>query len=136
MFVVDTSVTMAWCFADETTPYTQSVLQRLRAAEARVPTIWPVEVANVLLVGRRRGRLTDEQVARFHDFLRNLVITIDQGSTLDHTLGPILNMGRVQGLTAYDACYLELATREGLPLATQDDRLREAAQRVGVPLLS
>ena len=39
------------------------------------------------------------------------------------------------GLTIYDAAYLELANRRGLPLATLDGELRAAAAVIDVPLL-
>jgi predicted nucleic acid-binding protein len=55
--------------------------------------------------------------------------------SVEDALGPVLNLARAQGLSAYDATYLELAMREGLALATQDDDLRAAAGRVGVELV-
>ncbi|HEY5230790.1 MAG TPA: type II toxin-antitoxin system VapC family toxin, partial [Galbitalea sp.] len=61
MFVIDTSLAMAWCFEDEATPPTEAVLDRLREDQAVVPAIWPLEIANVLLVAERRGRLTEAQ---------------------------------------------------------------------------
>lgn len=135
MFVVDNSVTMAWCFADEVTSYTESVLDRLRDTQALVPVIWPLEVANVLLVAERRQRITEAQTAHFLELLRALPITVDDGG-VEKGWGPALTLGREFGLSAYDACYLELAMRQGLPLATQDTRQRATAKLVGVPLLS
>ena len=133
-FVMDASVTMAWCFLDEATPYTWDVLDRLQATEAVVPVLWPLEVANTLLVGERRGRLTEARIASFVRLLETLPITIDDGS-MTGALGPVLALGREHGLSAYDAAYLELAMRLGLPLATQDRRLTEATTRAGVPVL-
>ena len=71
-FVLDTSVTIAWCFEDEVTPYTEAVLDRLETTTALVPPVWQLEVANVLLVGERRKRLTQAQTARFVQLLRAL----------------------------------------------------------------
>lgn len=133
-FVVDASVTMSWCFADEATPYTEAVLTRLDGESAIVPTIWPLEVANVLLVAERRGRLTKAQTARLTAILRAMPISIDHTDVLV-VLGPVLALGREHHLSAYDASYLELAMREGLPLATQDERLRTAASRAGAALV-
>ena len=65
MFVVDANVTMAWCFEDEVTDDTEAVLDRLRSEQAIVPAIWPLEVANVLLVAERRGRISEAQINRF-----------------------------------------------------------------------
>lgn len=133
-FVVDSSVTMAWCFEDETDPYTEGVLDRLRETEAIVPGIWPLEVANVLLVAERRRRITEAQAVRFVQLLRALPISVEvEGLAL--ALGAVLSIGRQHELSAYDAAYLELAARQGLPLATQDLRLREAAARMGVTRL-
>lgn len=133
-FVLDASVAMAWCFADEATEYTESLLDSPRGTLATVPAIWPLEVANVLLVAERRGRLTQAQIVRFAQLLASLPITVDD-AILAGALCPVLALAREQGLSAYDAAYLQLAMREGLALATQDARLRDAATRVGVALV-
>lgn len=133
--VLDASVTMAWCFADEATAYTEAVFDRLRNDGAVVPAIWPLEVANVLLIGERRQRLSELQRVRFVHVLRALPITVDVGA-LSEAFGAVLAIGREHGLSAYDAAYLELAMREGLPLATQDERLVAVARLVGVTLVA
>lgn len=133
-FVLDCSVTMAWCFDDEATPYTNGVRDALIDARAIVPSLWPLEVANVLLVAERRNRLEKADTMRFPTLLQALPITVDQ-STSQRALREILDLARDQGLSSYDAAYLELALREGLPLATLDGRLKDAAARVGVPLV-
>ncbi len=134
-FVMDASVTMAWCFEDEATPYTESVLERLRVEEAEVPAIWSLEVANVLLVAERRRRLTESQTVRFTEILLALPVNVDTEAK-ERCLGPILSLGREFALSAYDAAYLELAARRGLALATCDEGLKSAAAQMGVPLLS
>jgi predicted nucleic acid-binding protein len=133
-FVLDNSVAMAWCLPDEATAYTESVLDRLRATRATVPSIWIWEAANVLLRAERRGRLTVAESTGLAETLQSLPITVDTGG-LEVALGPTMALGRAHGLTAYDAAYLELAAREALPLATLDARLRTAAERMGVPLV-
>lgn len=133
--VVDCSVTMAWCFEDEVTPYAEAVLDRLRDEEAVVPAIWPLEVANVLLVAERHQRIREAQTVRFTQLLQSLPITIE-GESLPGALGAILSLGRECGLSAYDAAYLEVAARRGLAFATQDERLIAAARRLGVPLFT
>jgi len=125
---------MSWCFEDEADEYADAVLDRLTAAEAMVPSIWSLEVANVLLVGQRRKRLTEADSMRFVEILGELPIIVDQ-ETSDRALGEILTVGREQGLSSYDAAYLELAMREGIELATRDKTLRKAARRCGVKLL-
>lgn len=134
-FVVDTSVAMAWCFEDEVTPYTEGVLDQLRLESAFVPSLWPVEMANILLAGERRGRLTAARRAAFLRSLGALPITVDQ-TTSCRVLGPVLDLARAQQLTAYDACYLDLAMQHAVPIATQDALLRAAASRVGVAIVS
>jgi predicted nucleic acid-binding protein len=131
-FVLDTSVAMAWCFEDESTPGTESVLDRLAVDPAVVPAVWELEVANVLLVGERRGRLTEAQAARFVTLLSRLPINIDLASP---PITTVLAAGRIHRLSAYDAAYFILAARDGIPLATQDRALRAAAKTAGVPLL-
>lgn len=131
-FVLDASVTMAWCFADEVNAYTETVLERLQSSAVLVPAIWPLEVANVLLVSERRQRLTQAQTTRFVELLQALPITVDHGQK---GLDLLLALGREHKLSAYDAAYLELAVRSGLALATQDARLSAAAKAIGVSLV-
>jgi hypothetical protein len=80
-FVLDGSVTLAWCFPDEHAPYPQSVLDALDSAEAVVPALWPLEIANVLLAGERRKRCTPADTATWMTFLASLPITVDGETT-------------------------------------------------------
>lgn len=130
-FVLDCSVVMAWCFEDETDSYADSVLDLLADSEAIVPSIWALEVANVLLAAERRKRLTEADSSRFIRLLRELPITIDH-ETSEHALSEVFSIGREQGLSSYEAAYLELAMREGVALATKDTGLKRAAKRCGV----
>lgn len=134
-FVLDASVTMAWCFLDQATRYTESAFDQLWQSQALVPTVWPLEVANVLLVAERARRLTEADSTRFLRDLRALPIIVDEGPQTT-VYGPVMACGRAYGLSTYDASYLELAMREGIPLATLDDRVRSAALRAGVLLVS
>lgn len=134
MFVVDNSVVMAWCFEDEAGTYTEGVLDQLRETQALVPVIWPLEVANVLLIAERRDRLSEAQAAHFAQLLQTLPILVEEADVA-RVLGPVLAVGRAHRLSAYEAAYLELAARHGLPLATQDARLRKAASNAGVAVL-
>lgn len=133
--VVDSSVTMAWCFRDETTPYVLAVLERVRDEGAIVPGVWPLEVANTLLVGERRRRLREAETLQFVELLGDLDITMDPPDT-DAVWEAVLPLARTHGLSSYDASYLELAARQGLPLATLDKDLRAAAGRLGVALVA
>jgi predicted nucleic acid-binding protein len=131
-FVIDASVTMAWCFEDEATTAADEALDRLRESHAVVPTIWNLEVANVLLIAQRRSRVSEAQVARFVRLLGSLPITTDP-APID--IAALLNLGRRHSLSSYDASYLELAERLGAPLATLDVKLAAAAHTAGVHVL-
>jgi predicted nucleic acid-binding protein len=130
--VVDNSVSLSWCLGDESDVYAAAVLQALATMEARVPCLWPYEVANGLAISERRGRITAAEIGRALADLSALPITVDAAGH-SWALTEVLALSRREGLTAYDAAYLELAMREGLPLATLDQQLREAATRLGVP---
>ena len=132
-FVMDCSVTMAWCFEDESDPFAGEILTALRSAEARVPSLWPLEVANCLAVAERRGRLREADSRRFADLLGQLPISVDL-ETAERALGPVLDLSRQHRLSSYDAAYLELAMRLGVPLATRDNSLARAARAGGVSL--
>mgnify|MGYP005658881819 CR=1 FL=1 len=132
-FALDASVTVAWAFKEELNKYTRAVLRALREGKAYVPSIWPLEVGNALLVAERRGRLKHAEVEQFLTFLRELPITIERESP-ERLFGEIMALAREQRLSTYDATYLDLAMRLGLPLATQDRALRRAATRYGVEI--
>lgn len=133
--VVDCSVTMAWYFKDEATPYTNAVRAALAGRRAAVPALWPLEVANVLLMGERRKRSTQAQATTWLQFLALFPIAVDS-RTPDLAFDAILDLARGHALTAYDAAYLELAIRLGVPLAARDVALEKAARAVGVPLFA
>lgn len=134
--VLDASVSAAWCFADETTPLTEELLDRLASGlEAVVPSIWPFEIANALLQAERRKRITRAQAAAELHQLMSLPIAVEPVQTA-RAFGMVLSLAREQNLTEYDAAYLELAIRESLPLATLDDGLRNAARDLGVALVT
>lgn len=119
-FVPDASVTLPWCFEDERTPFTESLLNRIRARErAVVPSHWPAEVLNSLVQAKKRGRVPEESLQRFLWDLSSFDILIDCERSLA-AWQRIRNLAEAHRLTAYDAAYLELAQRTGLPLATLD----------------
>jgi predicted nucleic acid-binding protein len=134
VLVLDASATVPWCFADEVSEQTEALLDQVRQNGATVPPIWFLEVANVLLIAERSGRLTPAQTATFLNLLNDLPINIAAIEELDQ-LATILELGRAHNLSSYDASYLHLALRQGLPLATLDGRLSQAARRVGTELV-
>jgi predicted nucleic acid-binding protein len=133
-FVLDASVTLAWCFHDEATAYADRALDRLNDDSAIAPVVWPLEVANALWMAERRQRLQAAQVNRALALIQGLPVSVDTFE-VDRVCRDILSLARAQSVTAYDASYLELAMREGLPLATQDGRMLDAAIRLGLPIL-
>jgi len=133
--VLDASVAVAWFFEDEKTPFTEGVLDLLSAGtEVLTPAIWPFEVANALLVAERRKRITVAQVTALLRRIAGLPISVEPIEAR-HAFEQILSVARQQNLTEYDAAYLELALRAGLPIATLDDKLKQAARLVDVGLV-
>jgi predicted nucleic acid-binding protein len=131
-FVLDASVALSWCFEDEATDETDALLRRLASEHAIVPALWELEVANVLVVARRRGRVTEAEATRFASILSSLPIEIERSPAL---LGELIDGATRHGLSAYDAAYLLLAARTGRPLATRDKTLVRAAADAGVGLV-
>lgn len=132
-FVLDSSEALAWCFPDEKAPGPQAVLDSLAAAKAVVPSLWHLEVGNALLVGERKKRCSQADTVTWLGFLASLPIVVDE-ETVPRAWSDVLNLARTHNLSAYDAAYLELALRRGLPLATLDDKLIAAAATVGVSI--
>lgn len=135
-FVLDNSVAMRWLLASlkqSDQAYAEAVLQSLVETEALVPNLWHLEATNVLIGAEKRGDLKTGEVERFITQLEALPIQIDP-LTSHQAFSRTLSLSRAYNLSSYDAAYLELAIREGLPLATLDGSLRKAAQRSDVLL--
>ncbi|MGA3098755.1 MAG: type II toxin-antitoxin system VapC family toxin [Bryobacteraceae bacterium] len=132
--VLDSSITLAWVYSAETTEEISMVFARVVESGAWVPALWRLEVANVLKMGVRKGRSDSSfRDAALAD-LALLPITVDQ-ETDRQAWGTTANLAARHRLTLYDAAYLELARRRGLPLATLDNELRAAAAAEDVALL-
>jgi predicted nucleic acid-binding protein len=134
-FVLDSSLTVTWCFEDEASPETDEIQDWLTAdARAYVPTLWHLEVANVLWSCERGRRLTEADSTRFLTVLTTLNVITDR-ETEQHAGRATLALARRHGLSVYDAAYLELAMRMGLPIASKDGSLRTAAKTAGLRVL-
>lgn len=132
-FILDCSVAMAWLIPEETSVYADAAQDALLYCEAFVPTIWHYEVANVLTITERRKRITSQQLNLSKSLLSNMPIQTDQLST-DQAQQTTLQFARDFQLTAYDAAYLELASRKNLPLATLDKALKKSAKKLGIEI--
>ena len=132
--VLDTSATIAWVYEGETSRQVRAVFDQVTESGAWVPGLWRLEIANVLEMGVRRGR----HDAAFREMtladLALLSIQVDP-HTNDRAWGATIRLAERHRLTVYDAAYLELALRRGLPLATLDRELRVAATAEIVTLL-
>lgn len=132
--IIDYSLAMSWCFGDEARPESTQVQNRLATEAAIVPSHWHLEVANVLVMAEKRNRISSTDSAQFLALLSTLDIQVDH-ETASFAFDRLPPLCRTHGLTSYDAAYLELALRLGLPLASLDDDLRKAAASVSVALL-
>lgn len=133
-FVLDNSVAMRWFFGDgkpHELAYAQDVLEAMKEASALVPVTWGLEVSNVIARAEAKELVTEARSEAFLEMLEGVDIVAD-AATFSHALSDTLHLARRYRLSAYDASYLELALREGLPLATLDENLQKAAKRAGV----
>lgn len=133
-FILDSSVALAWLLPDEGNDAVDALADRLAQASAHAPPIWPLEVRNAMLVAARRERITHADVDRLLEALTALPVEIDHDGG-DEALSRIVALARRFGLTTYDAAYVELAERRGLPLATLDARLAKACKVLKIPVL-
>lgn len=133
VLVLDAALTIAWAFEDEANAYADLVLETLREGQAYTPSIWPLEVGHAPLLAERQGRLAQAAVAQFWEILEQLPILVEAERS-ERLLAEYLALARAQGLSICKAAYLHLAMRRGLPLATADETLRQAASQVGVSL--
>lgn len=133
-FVLDASIALSWCFSDEATELTSFLLEKLESEKAHVPQLWTLEVGNILIGAERKKRITYANIVEFLSLIEDLDIQVDY-ETSDKGFREILFIAHSEKLTTYDACYLELAMRLGIPLATKDTDLKHAAKRLGVAVL-
>lgn len=134
MFVVDASVTLAWCFDDETTVATEAVLRRLLLEGALAPAHWSLEVGNGLRFGERRGRLDHAKLAAAEGLLADLLVDVIPVDI--PTMLRAVAVARRHDLTVYDAAYLDLAATRGLGLATLDRQLIAACRKERVRVIA
>lgn len=132
-FVLDASLTLAWALPDEASDYSNSILKQVVSGKAWVPDLWPHEIANGLVMAQRRKRLSAAQSALFVEELFRLPIEV-VAARAQAVLEVQATLADRYALTAYDAAYLDLALRKGVPLATQDKALSDAAKHSGVSL--
>lgn len=133
-FVLDCSVALAWVMPDEDDERADTYLERLLVDRAVVPQLWPLEVANVLLISGRRGRINDDEINHAINSLRVLPIDVDH-KTHEYAFTETFEYATEHGLTVYDAAYLELAKRRDLPIATFDIALSKVCQAIGIEVL-
>ncbi|OBZ93159.1 hypothetical protein ADU59_22045 [Pararhizobium polonicum] len=129
--VIDASIALAWCFEDEASEETDAVAQDVIANGGLVPSLFHLELANVLLQAERRGRISASEIAQRLDLLAQMPIETDL-QTVGRAWSETLSLARAHKLTSYDAAYLELASRKGAILATKDKALAGAARQIGV----
>lgn len=125
--VIDNSIIMAWCFEDEANEYVDFILQSLEHSTALVPSIWPLEFTNVLLVAKRRNRISEAKISRIKSLILGLPIRIEY-EIKERVMNEIFFLAKEHNLSTYDASYLDLAMKYGIPLATQDKALINAAK--------
>jgi predicted nucleic acid-binding protein len=133
LVVLDSSVTMTWCFEGQRTAYSTEVLKALGEGWAVVPSLWFLEVANVTTLAEQKGVLRSADRIRFLQLLSRLRKQVDEAAP-ERVWGDVYSLSLQHRLTSYDACYLELSKRTNLPLASEDRALKAAAKKAGVVL--
>lgn len=131
---MDASMALTWLVPEEVTAATDAIMDRLDQEVAVVPGLWFIEMANIASTAERNGRITQAETELFLSRLARPRIDVDQqapGRAFSH----ILPLCRAHGLTSYDAVYIELALRRGLPLATLDAAMSAVGHRLGLELL-
>ena len=126
-------MTLAWHFDEGREELADRVFQLVNDDSAVVPAFWPHEVGNVLLTAERARRKSEAESAKFLALLAEMPIAVDLGEPKPFV--SVMAVARAHGLSAYDAAYLELAARLGLPLASLDKELIRAALDSGVEIV-
>lgn len=133
-FVADASVAIGWIHPAQSTPETEAMLEAIgNGATLEVPALWPLEVANALMVLVRRRKLRDQERVAGLGWLNGLRVRVDHDAA-SLAFSRLSDLATAHHLSVYDAAYLELAQRRGLTLGCKDGPLRTAAKGVGVSL--
>lgn len=133
-FVLDNSVVTGWYLGDQASAYTDAIAFKLQDDKALVPPLWQMELANVLKTACTKGKLPITQARQILDVLAQLPIEVDTGPAPGQR--QLFELAMRYGLSSYDAAYLELAMRHGLPIATRDEQLKHAASAAGVDIVA
>ena len=133
-FVLDCSMTLAWYFSDERTAETLAIQARLISERAVVPQVWALEVASCLLGAEKRGKVRSEVKKEWLKLMSLMPLDVITHSN-EEIFDRVTVLAAKEGLTVYDAAYLDLALKFRLPLATLDAVLITAAKRNGVSVL-
>jgi predicted nucleic acid-binding protein len=135
LIVLDASVSLAWCFEDESTDEIRRLFGRLSIGDrAIVPAHWPIEVSNALLLAQRRNRISAALRRQYWDQFSDLLLTVDPALTMSD-MNRVLEISERHGLTTYDGAYVDLALRQAAGLASLDVSMSRAAKAEGVALL-
>ncbi len=132
--VIDASVALSWAFEDEADSLSDRVLDAIADGVAVVPAVWPLEVSNALVTAQRRGRMTPADTARFLSLIGRLPVQVEPIEL--GSMASLVDAARGYNLSVYDASYLVLAMSLGVPLATRDAALQNAATAAGVELFA
>ncbi|NOQ78541.1 MAG: PIN domain-containing protein [Gammaproteobacteria bacterium] len=135
-FVLDNSVSMRWLLASEKASdqkYAENVLESMRDVDVLTPNLWHLEAISVLIGAEKRGEVSLGEIERFISQLENLPIHVDP-LTAHQAFSRTLVLSREYNISSYDASYLELAMREGLPLSSLDKKLVKAAKKADVDI--
>ena len=134
MIVADTSLMISWLLNETYVVVAEDVYNLLAEETLLVPAHWPVEIGNALAVNARRGRIPPELLNAIQERLNKLVVVVE-GSVSPADIVSIVGFAGDQNLTAYDACYVQLAAQNRAPFATLDRQMRTAARRLNINLL-
>ncbi len=134
-FVLDASVALAWLVDNPVSPYAVHVREMSNAgARGFIPALWCLEIVDGLVVATRRKDLSAEDAEKGLGYIEQLLAYSIEPDAHPVSVRHVFSIARTHQLSAHDAAYLALARREGLPLATLDQRLRVAAKTAGVEL--
>jgi len=132
-FVIDASFVASLFLPDEASEACDKLANRIAREGATAPGLLQLEVTNILLMAERRKRISGKQLKQLSEAFDRLPVTLQPALTADQRRD-VQRLAEKHALSAYDAAYLELAMRLGLPLASLDESLSEAAADEGVDL--
>jgi predicted nucleic acid-binding protein len=134
LIVIDASAMIALILNEDAAATNEQTFRMLARDDVVVPNHWIAEIGNALVTNIRRRRLEWGQFEFVTTTLEQIKVRVEPSPTLADMVA-IAERAIDSGLTYRDAAYVNKAQLLQASLFTFDEKMRQAALRLNIPLL-